>query len=111
MGQAHVDVLLVRLRDRYGVKVESESPQWPCGRYPPLSWPRTGHGRHIKQSWATASTRRVQYEHRAELPERGAGFSSTTWSAESSHVISSPAWRREFRARLLKWLPRRIFDG
>ena len=48
MGQAHVDVLLVRLLDRYGVKVESE-PLLVALRETFVST-ATGHVRHIKQS-------------------------------------------------------------
>jgi len=48
MGQAHVDVLLVRLRDRYGVKVETE-PLRAALRETFVS-AANGHGRHVKQS-------------------------------------------------------------
>ena len=48
MGQAHVDVLLARLRDRYGVKVESE-PLRMALRETFVNAAK-GHGRHVKQS-------------------------------------------------------------
>ena len=48
MGQAHVDVLLARLRDRYGVKVESE-PLRMALRETFVDVAK-GHGRHVKQS-------------------------------------------------------------
>jgi elongation factor G len=48
MGQAHVDVLLGRLRDRYGVNVETE-PLRAALRETFVS-AANGHGRHIKQS-------------------------------------------------------------
>jgi elongation factor G len=48
MGQAHVDVLLARLRDRYGVMVESE-PLRMALRETFVNAAK-GHGRHVKQS-------------------------------------------------------------
>ncbi len=48
MGQAHVDVLLVRLRDRYGVKVETEPLR--AALRETFVIPANGHGRHVKQS-------------------------------------------------------------
>jgi elongation factor G len=48
MGQAHVDVLLARLRDRYGVKVDSE-PLRMALRETFVDVAK-GHGRHVKQS-------------------------------------------------------------
>jgi elongation factor G len=48
MGQAHVDVLLARLRDRYGVQVESEPLRMALRETFVVS--AHGHGRHVKQS-------------------------------------------------------------
>jgi len=48
MGQAHVDVLLERLRNRYGVTVESE-PLMVALRETFVT-AANGHGRHVKQS-------------------------------------------------------------
>jgi elongation factor G len=70
MGQAHVDVLLARLRDRYGVKVESE-PLRMALRETFVSV-ANGHGRHVKQSGGHG-----QYaicDITVEPLERGAGF-------------------------------------
>jgi len=70
MGQAHVDVLLARLRDRYGVKVESE-PLRMALRETFVDMAK-GHGRHIKQSGGHG-----QYavcDVTVEPLERGAGF-------------------------------------
>ncbi|MDQ1535619.1 MAG: elongation factor, partial [Actinomycetota bacterium] len=70
MGQAHVDVLLARLRDRYGVKVESE-PLRMALRETFVSLAK-GHGRHVKQSGGHG-----QYavcDVIVEPLERGAGF-------------------------------------
>jgi elongation factor G len=70
MGQAHVDVLLVRLRDRYGVKVESEPLRMALRET--FATAAIGHGRHIKQSGGHG-----QYavcEITVEPLERGAGF-------------------------------------
>jgi elongation factor G len=70
MGQAHVDVLLVRLRDRYGVKVESE-PLRVALRETFLV-PANGHGRHIKQSGGHGQYAVCNIS--VEPLERGAGF-------------------------------------
>jgi elongation factor G len=70
MGQAHVDVLLGRLRDRYGVKVESE-PLRMALRETFVDVAK-GHGRHVKQSGGHG-----QYaicDVTVEPLERGAGF-------------------------------------
>ena len=70
MGQAHVDVLLSRLRDRYGVKVESE-PLRMALRETFVSVAK-GHGRHVKQSGGHG-----QYaicDITVEPLERGGGF-------------------------------------
>jgi elongation factor G len=70
MGQAHVDVLLSRLRDRYGVQVESE-PLRMALRETFVSAAK-GHGRHVKQSGGHG-----QYaicDITVEPLERGAGF-------------------------------------
>jgi elongation factor G len=70
MGQAHVDVLLSRLRDRYGVQVESE-PLRMALRETFVSSAK-GHGRHVKQSGGHG-----QYaicDITVEPLERGAGF-------------------------------------
>jgi elongation factor G len=48
MGQAHVDVLLDRLRERYAVTVEPEPLRVPLREA--FVAPATGHGRHVKQS-------------------------------------------------------------
>ncbi len=48
MGQAHVDVLLARLTDRFGVSVETEEVKVPLRET--FSVPAQGHGRHVKQS-------------------------------------------------------------
>jgi elongation factor G len=70
MGQAHVDVLLVRLRDRYGVKVETEPLR--AALRETFVTDANGHGRHIKQSGGHG-----QYavcDVTVEPLERGAGF-------------------------------------
>jgi elongation factor G len=48
MGEAHVDVLLDRLRNRYGVAVESEELRVSLRET--FAAPAKGHGRHVKQS-------------------------------------------------------------
>jgi len=70
MGQAHVDVLLVRLRDRYGVRVETE-PLRAALRETFVTI-ANGHGRHVKQSGGHG-----QYavcDVTVEPLERGGGF-------------------------------------
>ncbi|HEY5248978.1 MAG TPA: elongation factor G-like protein EF-G2, partial [Dermatophilaceae bacterium] len=70
MGQAHVDVLLSRLRDRYGVKVESEPLRMALRET--FVTQAHGHGRHVKQSGGHG-----QYaicDITVEPLERGTGF-------------------------------------
>ena len=70
MGQAHVDVLLARLRDRYGVKVETEPLR--AALRETFVTVANGHGRHVKQSGGHG-----QYavcDVTVEPLERGGGF-------------------------------------
>jgi elongation factor G len=70
MGQAHVDVLLSRLRERYGVQVESEPLRMALRET--FVTVAQGHGRHVKQSGGHG-----QYavcDITVEPLERGAGF-------------------------------------
>jgi len=70
MGQAHVDVLLSRLRERYGVQVESEPLRMALRET--FVTAAKGHGRHVKQSGGHG-----QYaicDITVEPLERGAGF-------------------------------------
>ena len=70
MGQAHVDVLIARLRDRYGVTVESEPLRAALRETFVLA--ANGLGRHVKQSGGHG-----QYavcEVTVEPLERGTGF-------------------------------------
>jgi elongation factor G len=70
MGQAHVDVLLERLRGRYGVKVESEPLRMALRET--FVAAAKGHGRHVKQSGGHG-----QYavcDVTVEPLDRGAGF-------------------------------------
>ncbi len=48
MGEAHVDVLLDRLRNRYGVAVDSVGQRVSLRET--FAGPAKGHGRHVKQS-------------------------------------------------------------
>ncbi len=48
MGEAHADVLLDRLRHRYGVQVDQTDVRVPLRET--LASPSTGRGRHVKQS-------------------------------------------------------------
>jgi elongation factor G len=48
MGEAHADVLLDRLRNRYGVAVDQVDLRVPLRET--LPGPAKGHGRHVKQS-------------------------------------------------------------
>jgi elongation factor G len=70
MGQAHVDVLLSRLRERYAVQVESEPLRMALRET--FVTDAHGHGRHVKQSGGHG-----QYaicDITVEPLERGAGF-------------------------------------
>jgi len=70
MGQAHVDVLLERLRERYGVNVEAE-PLRVALRETFVAR-ATGHGRHVKQSGGHGQYAVCHLD--IEPLERGAGF-------------------------------------
>jgi elongation factor G len=70
MGQAHVDVLLMRLRDRYGVKVDSEPLRVALRET--FVTQAIGHGRHIKQSGGHGQYAVANIT--VEPLERGAGF-------------------------------------
>lgn len=70
MGQAHLDLLLARLQQRYGVDVEREELKIPLRET--FIVEAIGHGRHVKQSgghgqYALANVR-------VEPGERGSGF-------------------------------------
>jgi elongation factor G len=99
MGQAHVDVLLVRLRDRYGVRVESE-PLRVALRETFVAT-TNGHGRHIKQSGGHGQYAVCNVT--VEPLERGAGFEFV------DHVVGGtvprqfiPSVEKGVRAQLLK---------
>jgi len=70
MGQAHVDVLLVRLRDRYGVNVVSEPLKVALRET--FVTNAIGHGRHIKQSGGHGQYAVANIT--VEPLDRGAGF-------------------------------------
>jgi elongation factor G len=70
MGQAHVDVLLMRLRDRYGVKVDSEPLRVALRET--FVTQAVGHGRHIKQSGGHGQYAVCNIN--VEPLDRGAGF-------------------------------------
>ncbi|GMA19849.1 elongation factor G-like protein [Arsenicicoccus piscis] len=70
MGQAHVDVLLARLKDRYGVSVEAE-PLRVAMRETFVA-PVRVQGRHVKQSGGHGQFAVCHVE--IEPLERGAGF-------------------------------------
>lgn len=70
MGQAHMDLLLNRLRDRYGIKVEQE-PVRVAYRETFIA-PAKGLGRHVKQSGGHGQYAVCNLE--IEPNERGAGF-------------------------------------
>jgi elongation factor G len=70
MGQAHQDLLLKRLTDRYGVKV-AQAPIRVALRETVTS-KGTGHGRHVKQSGGHGQYAICDIE--LEPLERGAGF-------------------------------------
>lgn len=70
MGQAHMDLLLNRLRDRYGIKVEQE-PVRVAYRETFIA-PAKGLGRHVKQSGGHGQYAVCNLE--IEPGERGSGF-------------------------------------
>jgi elongation factor G len=70
MGEAHLDVLLDRLRNRYGVDVESVPLRVQLRET--FSGKATGHGRHVKQSGGHGQYAVCDIE--VEPLESGAGF-------------------------------------
>ena len=70
MGEAHVDVLLDRLRHRYGVQVDQVPVRVPLRET--LAGPAKGHGRHVKQSGGHGQYAVCDIE--VEPAEPGSGF-------------------------------------
>ena len=70
MGEAHADVLLDRLANRYGVGVEEVEVRVPLRET--FAQPATGHGRHVKQSGGHGQYAVCSIE--VEPLPQGAGF-------------------------------------
>lgn len=70
MGEAHADVLLDRLANRYGVTVEEVELRVPLRET--FAGPATGHGRHVKQSGGHGQYAVCSIE--VEPLPRGGGF-------------------------------------
>ncbi|HVQ17567.1 MAG TPA: elongation factor G-like protein EF-G2, partial [Actinomycetes bacterium] len=70
MGEAHVDVLLDRLANRYGVAVDPEPMKVALRET--LAAPAKGHGRHVKQSGGHGQFAVCDIE--VEPLEQGSGF-------------------------------------
>lgn len=70
MGQSHIDLLLNRLTNRYGVKVENEDVRVPLRET--FIAKAKSHGRHVKQSGGHGQYAVCDIE--IEPLERGAGF-------------------------------------
>ncbi len=70
MGEAHVDVLMDRLRHRYGVQVDQVDVRVPLRET--LAGPAKGHGRHVKQSGGHGQYAVCDIE--VEPAEPGSGF-------------------------------------
>ncbi|MFC7359199.1 elongation factor G-like protein EF-G2 [Nocardioides astragali] len=70
MGEAHADVLLERLANRYGVAVEEVELRVPLRET--FAGPATGHGRHVKQSGGHGQYAVCSIE--VEPLPRGGGF-------------------------------------
>ena len=98
MGPAHVEEILGRLRDRYGVEVEAEPVRTSLRE----TFVRrcTVQGRHVKQSRRARPVRGVPDRDRAAGARRPASSSSTRSSAGRCRASSSP---RSRRARGRSW--------
>lgn len=70
MGESHADVLLDRLRHRYGVQVDQVQVRVPLRET--LAGPAKGHGRHVKQSGGHGQYAVCDIE--VEPAEPGSGF-------------------------------------
>jgi elongation factor G len=70
MGEAHVDVLLERLRNRYGVQVDQVDVRVPLRET--FAGRAKGHGRHVKQSGGHGQYAVCDIE--VEPAEPGSGF-------------------------------------
>ena len=90
MGEAHADVLLERLADRYAVTSTRAVPGVAARD---LRRPGKGHGRHVKQSGGHGQYAVCHIEVEP-LPGAGASSSSTRWSAARCRGSSSPGSRR-----------------
>ena len=91
MGEAHVDVLLDRLRNRYGVAVDSVPLRVSLRET--FAGPSKGHGRLSSSPAATASSPSAT-SRSSRCPRARASSSSTRSSAAPSRASSSRAWRR-----------------
>ena len=105
MGEAHADVVLDRLANRYGVQVDQAPLRVPlreasAGR-------ASGRGRHVKQSGGHGQYAVCEIEVEPLRRARGSS-SSTRSSAVRSRGSSSRAWRRGSAPRWNAGSPRAI---
>ena len=84
IGEAHADVLLDRLRTRYGVAVDQVDLRVPLRET--VAGSARGHGRHVKQSGGHGQYAVCDVD-LEPLPRAPASSSSTRWSAELSPAV------------------------
>ena len=104
MGEAHADVLLDRLANRYGVSVETTDLRVPLRET--IAGKAQGLGRNVKQTGGHGEYGICHIEVEPLADSAAASSSSTRSSAAWCRGSSSPRWRRASGRRWSRaWWP------